>query len=128
MQSFTAISLYVKIVLETTVLGYLHRKRFQTSLSTPAQRFTAICLYAGIVLEMPGNACFEISPQKAFPDYPFNTRLNKRTAVQIEGYVSSVFYAEFYCYFIICQNSAGNDCFEISPQKAFADFPFNTRV
>ncbi|KAK2089422.1 hypothetical protein P7K49_032088, partial [Saguinus oedipus] len=59
-----------------------------------------------------GNACFEISPQKAFPDFPFNTRV----------------YDEFYCYSVICGNSAGNACFEISPQKAFSDFPFNTRV
>ncbi|KAK2081533.1 hypothetical protein P7K49_039603, partial [Saguinus oedipus] len=33
-----------------------------------------------------------------------------------------------YCYFVICGNSAGNACFEMTPQKAFPDFPFNTRV
>ncbi|KAK2081626.1 hypothetical protein P7K49_040496, partial [Saguinus oedipus] len=73
-----------------------------------------------------GKACFEISPQKAFADFPFNTRVY--LSEQIEICVASVFKAEFYCYFVICGNTAGKACFEISPQKAFADFPFNTRV
>ncbi|KAK2081646.1 hypothetical protein P7K49_039757, partial [Saguinus oedipus] len=80
---------------------------------------------------------FEIPPHKAFPHFPFNTRvslshefnsLNKGAAEQIEGYFASVFKAEFYCYFAVCGNSAGKACFEISLQKAFPVFPFNTGV
>ncbi|KAK2089421.1 hypothetical protein P7K49_032087, partial [Saguinus oedipus] len=60
--SFTAISLYAGIVLEMPVLKSLHRNRVQTCPSTLAFNSNSA-----------GNACFDISPRKAFPDFPFNT-------------------------------------------------------
>ncbi|KAK2081457.1 hypothetical protein P7K49_040363 [Saguinus oedipus] len=62
--------------------------------------------------------------RKAFPDFRFNIldylwKLNAHVDNRS---------AEIYCYFVICGNTAGNACFEISPQKAFSDFPYNTRV
>ncbi|KAK2081228.1 hypothetical protein P7K49_040298, partial [Saguinus oedipus] len=93
-------------------------------------QFTQECPNAAIArnvfLTPESKACFEISPQKAFADVPFNTRVY--LSEQIEICVVSVFKAEFYCYFVICGNTAGKACFEISPQKAFADFPLNTRI
>ncbi|KAK2081608.1 hypothetical protein P7K49_040458 [Saguinus oedipus] len=85
--------------------------------------------YFAVCGNSAGKACFEISLQKAFPVFPFNTgvySLNKGTAEQIEGYFASVFKAEFHCSFAVCGNTAGKACFEISLQKAFPDFPFNS--
>ncbi|KAK2094924.1 hypothetical protein P7K49_026340, partial [Saguinus oedipus] len=56
---------------------------------------------------------FEISLQKAFPDIPFNTRVDLCRVELLFRYMWE------YC---------SNACFEISLQKAFPDIPFNTRV
>ncbi|KAK2081017.1 hypothetical protein P7K49_041025, partial [Saguinus oedipus] len=131
LQSFTAISLYAGILLERAVLRSLHRKRFQTSPSTNEFNSAEFYCYFVICGNTAVKPCLRSLHTKRFHTSPstheFNS-LNKGTAEQTEGYVSSVFKAEFYCYFVICKNTAGKACFEISLQKAFPDFPFNTRV
>ncbi|KAK2081610.1 hypothetical protein P7K49_040460, partial [Saguinus oedipus] len=136
-KSFTAIWLYAEILLERPL-----------NKGTAEQSFTGISLYAGILLERPLNKCkaeqsftaiylyVGIVLERAAEFYAISLYagillerpLKKGKAEQSEGYVSSVFKAEFYCYIVMCKNTAGKACFEIALQREFQVFPFNTRA
>ncbi|KAK2081649.1 hypothetical protein P7K49_039760 [Saguinus oedipus] len=155
MQSFTAISLYAGILLERPAEFYCYFLNKCGAEHIEGQSFTAISLYSGILIKRPLNKgtaeqTFTVISQRftaisLYAGILLERALNKGTAEQIEGYVASVFKAEFYCYFAVCGNTAGKACrilllfrymreycfkglFEIPPHKAFPHFPFNTRV
>ncbi|KAK2081717.1 hypothetical protein P7K49_039981 [Saguinus oedipus] len=110
--------------MERLVLRSLPRNRSQNSPSTQESYSAEFYCYFVICGKTAGKACFEISPQKPFPDFPVNTRV---LVCRLNAHIDNRS-AEFYCYFVICGKTAGKACFEISPQKPFPDFPVNTPV